>query len=107
MTPDAVSERFAARKIFPLTPEEQLVTLIEDVIALDLPHGIENSLLAKLESALAKLQDGNPNNDGAAINKLEAFINEVEAQIGNHIPEEDAEMLIDAALDIIDLLLAE
>ena len=69
--------------------------------------GIENSLVAKLDNALAKLQDGNPNNDGAAINKLQAFINQVEAQSDNQIPEEDANTLIAAAQEIIDLLLAE
>ncbi len=31
--------------------------------------------------------DGNPDNDVAAINQLEAFINQVEALSGNQIPE--------------------
>jgi len=42
-----------------------------------------------------------------AINTLEAFINAVEAQRGNKIQEADADTLIAAALEIINLLSAE
>jgi hypothetical protein len=44
------------------------------------------------------------NNDGAAVNALEAFINEVEAQRGNKIPEDEANALIQAVQKIIDML---
>jgi hypothetical protein len=40
----------------------------------------------------------------AAINSLQAFVNAVEAQSGNHIPVDDANDLIAAAQEIIDLL---
>lgn len=41
----------------------------------------------------------------AAINALQAFINAVQAQSGNQIPDPaDADALIDAAQTIIDLL---
>ena len=43
----------------------------------------------------------------AAINSLEAFINEIEAQRGNKIPVDDADALIAAAQEIIDLLMAD
>jgi 2',3'-cyclic-nucleotide 2'-phosphodiesterase (5'-nucleotidase family) len=57
-------------------------------------HGVVNSLLAKLEGAQAALDKGNTR---AAINKLEAFINEVEAQSGAHItPSAVNVLLIDA-----------
>ena len=43
----------------------------------------------------------------AAINSLEAFINAVEAQRGNKIPEADADTLIAAVQQIIDLLMSD
>ncbi len=88
-------------------PDDPVVLLGElavDVYELNLQNGIENSLDAKLDSALNALDDANENNDVAAINSLGAFINAVEAQSGNKIPVEDADILIAAAQDIIDLL---
>jgi len=91
-----------------VTPIEMLQELINTVISLNLQHGIENSLAdAKLENVLKALSDANENNDGAAINKLDAFISDVEAQRGKEIADEDAQTLIDAASAIIDKLLAE
>jgi len=77
---------------------QQLIVQVEE---LDLPKGTENSLMAKLENAAKKLND---QNISAAINSLNAFINEVEAQRGKSIPVTDADALIDAAQAIIDLL---
>jgi hypothetical protein len=98
-------------------PDEVVVTVIEpvelwdllaqDVTYLKLQHGIENSLLAKLDAAIQKLDDDNDNNDLAAINSLQAFINAVEAQSGKKISEEDVDDLIAAAQQIIDLLSSE
>jgi len=90
-----------------LEPAELIAELLGEIGELALPGGIENSLMAKLEAALGALQDENENNDAAAVNSLEAFINAVEAQRGKKIPEADADALIAAALDIIDLLSAE
>ena len=78
--------------------------LIETVLDLSLSHGTENSLVAKLDGALEKLDDGNPNNDHAALGKLDAFINQVEAQRGKKISEDDADTLIAEASLIIQLL---
>jgi len=78
--------------------------LAQDIIDLELQPGLENSLLAKLDTALQKLEDDNENNDAAVINLLEAFINAVEAQRGKKIPEADADALIEAAQEIINLL---
>jgi hypothetical protein len=80
---------------------EQVITQIEN---LDIEQGIENNLNSKLESALKVLDDLNENNDVAAINSLEAFINAVEAQRGKKISEEDADALIEAVQQIIDML---
>ncbi len=49
--------------------------------------------------------DANINNDGAAVNALEAFINHVTAQAGNKITQADADTLIADAQEIIDLIL--
>jgi hypothetical protein len=87
-----------------LDPVELLRQLTQNVIALNLQQGIENSLDSKLDAALHALDDINENNDVAAINTLEAFINAVEAQRGIKIPEADADALIADALQIIDLL---
>ncbi len=87
-----------------LGPVELLDILAQDIIDLDLQPGIENSLLAKLDTALQKLEDDNENNDAAAVNLLEAFINTVEAHRDKKIPEADADALIAAAQEIIDLL---
>jgi hemerythrin-like domain-containing protein len=80
---------------------------LEFITDLKLQHGIENSLLAKLDAAIQKLDDDNDNNDLAAINSLQAFINAVEAQSGKKISEEDVDDLIAAAQQIIDLLSSE
>ena len=72
--------------------------LAHTVQSLRLPHGIENSLVRKAENAFAELNAGNTEE---AINILRAFINQVEAQRGKKISEEDADMLIQYVLNII------
>jgi hypothetical protein len=79
--------------------------LVENVLELNLQTGIFNSLDAKLDNALSALDDLNENNNVAAINSLQAFINAVEAQRGHKIPEADADDLIAAAQTIIDYLM--
>ena len=86
------------------TPTIATKNLIDDVEALNLQQGIDNSLDAKLDTVLNALQDVNENNDVAAINSLEAFINAVNAQRGNKITEDQADMLIAAVQEIILLL---
>ena len=81
-----------------------LEQLIQDVVDLNLQQGINNSLDAKLDAVIQALQDVNENNDVAAINALQAFINAVQAQSGIHIPVADADALIAKAQAIIDLL---
>ena len=63
-----------------------------------LHKGTENSLVSKVENAIKSLEKGNFN---GAINQLQAFINEVEAQRGKKISEELAEMLIQYAKNVI------
>ncbi|MBN2031569.1 T9SS type A sorting domain-containing protein [bacterium] len=84
---------------------EPPVEAIENVIAiienLDLHHGTENSLIIKLNNAIKSLQKGN---DNAAVNQLNAFINEVEVQIGKKISERNADNLIFYAESIINAI---
>ncbi len=86
------------------TPAELLADLVADVIALNVRAGIANSLDAKLQSALEALEDMNDHNDGSAVNRLEAFLAEVQAQRGKQIPEADADSLIGSCQAILDLL---
>ena len=72
--------------------------IIQEVETLDLPKGIENSLVAKLNAALKAFENGDY---GAAINILNAFINQVTAQSGKKILPEDAEQLIGSAEALI------
>ncbi|MBW8038890.1 MAG: hypothetical protein FVQ85_02695 [Planctomycetes bacterium] len=91
----------------PPAPEDPAVLILQLIITvadLNLHHGIDNSLDSKLDAALNALDDLKANNDVAAINTLQAFINSVEAQSGNKIPVEDANNLIAETQYIIDLL---
>lgn len=63
--------------------------------------GITQSLLAKLASAESAISRGQPQ---AAINVLEAFIAELEAQAGRHIQAEHARHLVAHARLIIETL---
>jgi len=85
-------------------PEVMVETLGEDLDAIGLPEGMENSLTKSLDSALKVLEDSNEKNDVAAINALEAFINKIEAQRGKKITVEVADDLITKALEIITAL---
>ncbi len=90
--------------LFKPSPLMKIGILIDDVESLNLKNGIDNSLDAKLETANKALQDVNINDNGAAINALEAFINAVRAQRGKEIPEGAADTLISVAQRIIEEL---
>jgi hypothetical protein len=87
-----------------LTPAQAIQNLIDTVKGLNLQQGIDNSLDAKLEAALKALNDLNQNNDAAAIDSLKAFVQEVEAQRGKSLTDQQADLVIDAAQAIIDSL---
>lgn len=92
LTPDAVD------------PIAAVQDLEATVIDMNLQNGIENSLDSKLDAVLNALSDVNSNNDGAACNSLQAFINSVEAQRGNKITSAQADQLIASAQQIQALL---
>jgi hypothetical protein len=82
-------------------PEELIGDLIERVQSFHLQRGIENALLAKLNSALAALAEG----DTAKVREsIESFINQVQAQSGKKITTEQAENLIEAANEIYEAM---
>jgi hypothetical protein len=78
--------------------------LVQRVEGLDLEHGIKQSLLSKLESALHIVGDDNPGNDGGAVPTLEAFIRQVEEHRGHGIETEDADTLVEGARGVIALI---
>jgi len=78
--------------------------LVDLVASLNLAHGIENSLDAKLQNAVKAMEASNAGRRNDAILHLEAFVNEVEAQRGKTITEEQADQLVDLANRIIAVL---
>jgi len=64
-------------------------------------QGVTNSLLAELDAAQAALDHGQT---GAAINLLNAFIHEVQAQAGKHIDSMHAQHLVLHAQMVIQAL---
>jgi hypothetical protein len=83
------------------TIPQMLSDLVQKVLQSNVKNGISNSLDSKLDTTLGAMDDSNEQNNIAVINSLEAFINAVLAQNGKHIDVEEADMLIDAANDII------
>ena len=77
-----------------VSPTAAIDDLIESVEALDLHHGIENSLLKKLTNAQKNLD---ADDIAGACDKLASFIAQVKAQSGKKIDADDAEDLIEMA----------
>jgi len=101
---DGIGDSGFLEVLYPLSPIDMITQLIATVVDLNLQQGIENSLDAKLETTQSVLEDLNDNNNVAALNSLQAFINAVEAQRGNHISDADADTLVNAANSIISAL---
>jgi pullulanase-type alpha-1,6-glucosidase len=90
--------------VFDDNPQERigcLSGLVQDLVdARVLNKGQGNSLMVKLEGAIDQLDKGNP---VPAVNKLNAFINEVDALVlSGKLTPEQGQPLIDAAQSIID-----
>jgi hypothetical protein len=88
------------------TADEAIQDLIDTTKEFNLQIGIESGLDAKLDAVLQALQDVSEENDVAAINSLEAFINMIEAQRGKELTETQADQLIRAAQAVIESLSA-
>jgi hypothetical protein len=89
-------------ELFSASPESALEDLIGDIESLDLPGGLENALTRKLENAILSLESGNV---GAAVNRIQAFINQVNALRGKKLTDEEADALIAQAEAILAQLL--
>jgi hypothetical protein len=103
---DPVTHRRPAwLSIFPEpTIPEAVQILIEDIEEMNLQQGTENSIDAKLQNVQDSLEALNADNRNDAINKLDAFINAIEAQRDNKISSEQADYLIAEAQRIINLI---
>lgn len=84
-----------------LTPAEATSGLVGTVQTFNFQQGIENSLDLKLQNAVDSLNAENAGNRQDAINKLQAFISAVQAQSGNKITPDQANILIQDAQQII------
>ena len=85
----------------PGEPIAVLHALIDLLPELQIPEVLQDQLGQRLLGAVDKLEDQNPDNDVSATNKLEAFIDAVEAQSGKRIPQADADALVESALGVI------
>lgn len=74
-------------------PERSIAKILGLVQSFDLPHGIKNALIVKLQQAI---DNANAGNIGAACNLLNAFINQVNAQSGKALTTAQADQLIAA-----------
>ena len=78
---------------------------VEDLAAtiegMNLQQGIDNSLDSKLQATQDAIEALNADLRGDAINKLESFINGVEAQRGKALTNEEATVLVNYAYTII------
>ena len=96
---NACGDLFAAE----ITAIEELISLVRSVAVTNgLNGGQTNSLVSKLENTIKSLQKCNTN---PAVNRLGAFINEVEAYVGSgKLTAADGSDLIAAAQAIIDAI---
>lgn len=90
----------SGKDYLPDSSDEATQDLITDVQSLNLSDGIENSFVSKLDNAIKSIENDRPSAEG----QLRAFINEVEAQRGNELTNEQADTLISSAQEIIDKL---
>ena len=81
----------------PTSTEDQINDLIELIESFGLPRGPENSLITKLDDALAAVASGDT---ATACSSLTAFINESSAQSGKKLTADQAAQLITAAQEI-------
>jgi N-acetylneuraminic acid mutarotase len=80
-TPEMVTQLGTHEVFSPiLTPQQAIQNLISLLSGLGLAKGLQTSLAAPLNQALAILNDGNPNNDAAVCGKLGAFLNQLGAK---------------------------
>ena len=93
------------RTVTVITAEDAIANIQDYILSLNLPNGVENSLLGPLKQITKLLDDGNPNNDGAVCNKLESFIEHVDSEeTAGELTSGEAAALRDAAQAILDAI---
>jgi len=85
-------------------PAEQPKSLVQTLLDMNLPKGMQTSLLAKLGIDTPQLE---PKKVHVEINKLKAFINHVEAQRGKQLTIAQADALLGSAQALMDSLKAK
>ena len=85
----------------PASPSQQIQNLMNTINNLNLDNSIRNSLKAPLNQAVNILENNNPTDDVSVCNKLNAFIQQVNAQTqNNRLSQEQANQLIQSAQSI-------
>lgn len=77
-----------------ISPAFSIGVLADLAQSFNLPQGIKNSLITKLQSAI---DSANAGDLADACNQLQAFVNQVSAQMGNQIPATQANQLLTVA----------
>jgi streptogramin lyase len=98
VTDDYGLTSMATSEVMVITPSQATAELITIVEEMELPFGLENSLIKKLEGLIGLLNKGN---EIGAVHKLEDFIDQVEAQRGKKLTDQQASDLIFKAQEII------
>jgi hypothetical protein len=84
-----------------LPPSQQIQNLINTINEMNLASSIRNSLTAPLNQAVNILENNIPTDDVSVCNKLNAFIQQVNAQTqNNRLTQEQSNQLIQAAQSI-------
>ncbi|TNF09598.1 MAG: hypothetical protein EP323_00020 [Gammaproteobacteria bacterium] len=86
------------------TVSELLNALIYKVMSYNYQSGNMNSFDSKLQGAASVLEDADKKDYNSAVNKLGSFINEVDSHRGKSLTDQQADELINAALEIIDAI---
>lgn len=84
-------------------PVQTISDLMQQVAALELSRGLKQSFLAKLGAAQRSLDNGR---NGPAVEQLQAFINEVEAQRGKALTNAAADAMVSSASGLIAVIQA-
>lgn len=85
-------------------PQAMIGDLRELVRSMDLRSGISKSLDQKLKNAIAVLDRGRKGSARAAIGILNGFIGSVEAQRSKAISDAEADQLVQATIEIVEVL---
>ena len=98
---DGVKLDISPGEVAETTAKGALELLRQDVIDLGLQKGIQNSLVKKVDSALQKLAK---NKIQTTMNKVNAFIHQVQALSGKKFSKESGDALVSAAQGVLNLL---